>query len=179
MGKIKNKLYDWKDRLRKGKMFTLVVSLVSIIITLTVFSLSLFRKYRELSENSNNQAFYELIEYVNNTEKLLAKATISNDSRHGAMVLTSTWKMASLAQSYLSRIPIDVQNLENVNKFLNQVGDYCYVLSKKNINGENLSQEDLDNLTSLHLYSIQLESTLNQLQEDLYSQNIKWGRIAK
>ena len=95
------------------------------------------------------------------------------------MVLTSTWKMASLAQSYLSRIPIDVQNLENVNKFLNQVGDYCYVLSKKNINGENLSQEDLDNLTSLHLYSIQLESTLNQLQEDLYSQNIKWGRLAK
>lgn len=177
MGKIKNKLYDWKDRLRKGKMFTLVISLISIIIALTVFSLMMFRKYRELSENSNNQAFYELIEYVNNTEKLLAKATISNDSKHGAMVLTSTWKMASLAQTYLSRIPIDVQKLENANKFLNQVGDYCYVLSKKNINGESLSQEDLDNLSSLHQYSIELENTLNQLQEDLYSNNIKWGAL--
>ena len=24
MGKVKNKVYDWKDRLRKGKMLTLV-----------------------------------------------------------------------------------------------------------------------------------------------------------
>lgn len=179
MKSIKNKIYDWKDRLRKGKMLTLVVTLVAIIITLTIFSLTLSRKYRELSENSNNQAFYELVEYINNTEKLLAKATISNDSRHGATVLTSAWKSAALAQSYLSRIPIETQKLESANKFLNQVGDYCYVLSKKNINGENLTQEDLDNLTMLHGYSIQLENTVNQLEEDLYSGNIKWGALHK
>ena len=179
MGNIKNKLYDWKDRLRKGKMFTLVITLVSIIIALTVFALMMSKKYRELAENSNNQAFYELIEYVNNTEKLLAKATISNDSKHGALVLTTTWKTATLAQSYLSRIPVAVQDLENANKFLNQVGDYCYVLSKKNINGEALSQEDLDNLTTLHAYSIELENTLNQLEADLYSKNIKWGALQK
>ena len=177
MGSIKNKIYDWKDRLRKGKMFTLVVTLIAIIITLTVYSLTMWRKYREISENDNNQAFYELVEYINNTEKLLAKATISNDSSHGSMVLTNICKTSALAQTYLSRIPIPTQDLENTNKFLNQVGDYCYALSKKTINGENLSQEDLDNLTKLHGYSLELENTINQLEEDLYSGTIKWGKL--
>ena len=177
MLKEKNKIYDWKDRLRKGKMLTLVVSLISIIITLTVFSLSLSKKYRELSENSNNQAFYELVEYINNTEKLLAKSTISNDSKHGAIVLTSAWKSATLAQSYLSRIPVEVEKLENVNRFLNQVGDYCYSLSKKSINGEKLSQDELNQLSLLHQYCINLENTINQLEEDLYTGNIRWGAL--
>lgn len=179
MGKAKNIIYDWKDRLRKGKMLTLTITLISIIIALTVFSLIMSRKYRELLENNNNQAFYELVEYINNTEKLLAKATISNDSKHGATVLTSIWRTSSLAQTYLSRIPIEVQELENANKFLNQVGDFCYSLSKKSIEGENLSQEDLDKLSMLHSYSIQLEETINQLEEDLYSGNIKWGALQK
>ena len=177
MERIKNKIYDWKDRLRKGKMFTLVITLVVIIVTLTVFSISLSKKYRELSENSNNQAFYELVEYINDTEKLLAKATISNDSRHGAIVLTSAWKSAMLAQSYLSRIPVEVEKLENANKFLNQVGDYCYSLSKKSINGEKLSQKDLNQLSLLHQFSIDLENTINQLENDLYSGSIKWGAL--
>lgn len=179
MGKIKKKLYSWKDRLRKGKMFTLVIALIGMVISLTVYSLMLSRKYRELAENGYNQAFYELIEYINNTEKLLAKATISNSSEHSAMVLMTTWKTASLAQSYLSRMPIDVEKLENANKFLNQVGDYCYVLSKKSIKGEKLSQEDLNNISSLHEYSIELENTINQLEEELFSGNIRWGQLHK
>lgn len=179
MGKVKNKIYDWKDRLRKGKMFTLVTTLVVIIISLTIFSLKISKKYRELVENGNNQAFYELLEYINNTEKLLAKSTISNSNTHGAMVLTTIWKTASLAQSYLARIPIDTENLEDANRFLNQVGDYCYVLSKKSINGERLSQEELDNLAKLHKHCIELENTINQLEEDLYSGNIKWGLLHK
>lgn len=176
---LKTKIYDLKDRLRKGKMLTLVIFMTGIILTLTILSLSLSKKSRELFENSCNQAFYELAEYLNNTEKLLAKATISNDSEHGAIVLTSAWKTASLAQSYLSRIPVETQNLESANKFLNQVGDYCYVLSKKNINGEDLTQEDLNNLEMLHEYSIELKNTINQLEEDLYSGNIRWGALQR
>ena len=37
MGKIKNKVYDFKDRLRDRKMLTLVVTLVAIILVLAVW----------------------------------------------------------------------------------------------------------------------------------------------
>jgi len=67
--------------------------------------------------------------------------------------------------------------LENTSKFLNQVSDYSYSLSKKAIGGENLSQEDLNNIKQLHTYSLDLENTLNQLSTDLNSGRIKWNEL--
>lgn len=179
MGKVKNKVYDWKDRLRDRKMLTLVVTLVAIILTLTVYTLKLSKDFRQLADNSYNEAFYELIEHVNNTEKLLAKSMISNSDEHAARILSHISQTAVLAQSYLARIPIEAQDLENTQKFLNQVGDYCYVLSKKAIDQEKLNDEDLQKLKELHTHSIELEDTLNQLEQDLFQGNIRWGELQK
>ncbi len=178
MGKIKNKIYDWKDRLRSGKMLTLVVTLVVIIITLAIYSFKLSRNYRILAENSYNHAFYQLIEYVDNTEKLLAKATISYSSEHATETFSNIDKQSALAQAYLARMPIDTQELENTQKFLHQLGDYCYTVSKKTIKGEELTQEELDNLVSLHDYCLDLKNTLYQLETDLSDETIKWGDLS-
>ena len=37
MGKIKQKLYDWKDRLKDRHMLSLVVSLIAVIVAMGVF----------------------------------------------------------------------------------------------------------------------------------------------
>ena len=179
MSKIKDKIYDFKDRLRDRKMLTLVVTLVATIVVLGVVIFKKQLEYRQLAENSYNNAFYQLVEYVNQTEVLLAKSTITNSSKHGAETLTNIWRNSGLAETYLARLPIGTQELEQAQKFLNQVSDYSYTLANKTIAGEDLSQEDLDNLTSLHQYCGSLKDTLNQLEIDLYSGNIKWGELEK
>lgn len=177
MGKVKNKMYDWKDRLRSGKMLTLVVTLIVIIVALLIYAYRREQDYRRLAENGYNNAFYQLIEYINNAEKLLAKATISYSSENATKTLTNISKETVLAQSYLARLPIEVQELENTQKFLNQLSDYCYSVSSKTIKGEKLSDEDLKNLTSLHEYSVNLENTLNQLEADMSASTIKWREL--
>lgn len=179
MSKLKDKIYDFKDRLRDRKMLTLVVTLVSIILVLGVIIFKKQLEYRGLAENSYNNAFYQLVEYVNQTEVLLAKSTITNSSKHGAETLTNIWRDSTLAESYLARLPIGTQELETTQKFLNQLSDYSYTLANKTIGGEDLAQEDLDNLTKLHEYCSLLKDTLNQLEVDLYSGNIKWGELEK
>lgn len=179
MGKIKNKIYDWKDRLRDRKMMSLVISFIIIIILLGAYAYKKQRDYRQLAENSYNNAFYQLVEYMNNVEKLLAKATISTGSKNGIQTLTKITKETALAQSYLARLPITTEKLENTQKFLNQVGDYSYSLVSKNLNGKELSQTDLDNIENLHSYSVDLENTLNELESELYSGTIKWGELEK
>ena len=179
MSKIKDKIYDFKDRLRDRKMLTLVVTLVAIILVLGVIIFKKQLEYRGLAENSYNNAFYQLVEYVNQTEVLLAKSTITNSSKHGAETLTNIWRDSTLAESYLARLPIGTQELEQSQKFLNQLSDYSYTLANKTIGGEDLTQEDLDNLTKLHEYCSSLKDTLNQLEVDLYSGNIKWGELEK
>lgn len=174
-----NKLQDWKERLKKGHMLSVIGVLLIIVIALGIILYSKQREYRQASENSYNMAFYELVDYVENVETYLAKSLISSTSEHGAETLTNLWREANLAQSYLARLPIESQELENTEKFLNQVSDYSYSLSRKNIYNENLTEEDLKNLKDLHSYSVELENTLNQLSEDLNTGRFSWGELTK
>ena len=179
MTSLKEKVYDWKDRLRDRHMLTLVVTLVAIIVALGLYTYKKQRDYRQASENSYNMAFFELVDYVDSVEVYLAKALVSNTPEHGAETLTYVWREANLAQSYLARLPINSSELENTAKFLNQVSDYSYSLSRKNIDNQALTQEELDNLKELHQYSVELKNTLNQLSEDLNNGRISWGELTK
>ena len=174
-----NKLIDWKNRLKKGHMLSVIVTLLVIVAILGFLLYRKQREYRQASENAYNMAFYELVDYVQNVETYLAKSLISSTSEHGAETLTHLWREANLAQSYLARLPIESQELSNTEKFLNQVSDYSYSLSRKNIYNEDLTQEDLDNLKELHQYSVDLENTLNQLSEDLNQGRFKWDELTK
>ena len=174
-----NKLMDWKERLKKGHMLSVICVLLVIVAILGIILYQRQREYKQASENSYNMAFYELVNYVQNVETYLAKSLISTTPEHGAETLTNVWREANLAQAYLSRLPIESQELENTERFLNQVSDYSYSLSRKNIYNESLSQEDLKNLKDLHGYSQDLENTLNQLSEDLNSGRFEWGELTK
>ena len=179
MGKIKEKLYDWKNRLKDRHMLSLVVSMFTIILILGMFIYKRERDFRREVENRYNMAFFELVDYVQNVETYLAKSLISSTPEHGAETLTNVWREANLAQTYLSMLPIGSNELANTSKFLNQVSDYSFSLSRKNINNESLTEDDFNNLKELHNYSLNLEGTLNQLSADMNDGRISWGELTK
>jgi len=174
---IREKVYDFKNRLKDRHMLTLVITLVVIIIAIGMYAYKKQRDYHQMAENNYNMAFFELVDYVQNVETYLAKSLISSTPEHGAETLTHVWREANLAQTYLAMLPIGSEELANTSRFLNQVSDYSFTLSRKNIYNEPLSQEDLDNLKNLHNYSVELENTLNQLSADMYDGRIKWGEL--
>ncbi len=159
---------------KKIIMWSIIVVLAIIIALLGYF---LYKKNNEVelaSRNLYNNNFYELVNYVQNVETYLAKSTISTSSTHSAETLTYLWREANLAQTYLANLPIESQELEKTEKFLNQVSDYSYTLSRKNIKGEDLNDEELKNLEELHGYSMDLKNVLNQLGTDLEQGSITW-----
>lgn len=174
-----NILKDWVSRLKKGHMLSVIGIAFLIIAILGVILYKNRSEIKQVSENTYNMAFYELVDYVGNVETYLAKALISTTPEHGAETLTHLWSEANMAQTYLARLPIETQELENTQKFLNQVSDYSYSLSRKNIYNESLGDEDLKNLKELHSYSIELENTLNQLSDDINSGRIEWNELTK
>lgn len=168
----------WIDRLKKAHMLSIITIFLVIIACLVAVLINRQRTAKQASENSYNMAFYELVDYVQNVETYLAKSLISSTPEHGAETLTSVWREANLAQAYLAQLPIESQELENTQKFLNQVSDYSYSLSRKNIYNKSLTDDDLKNLKDLHTYSVELENTLNQLSDDINSGRIKWNELA-
>lgn len=167
----------WIDRLKKAHMLSIITIFLVVIVCLIAVLINRQKESKQASENSYNMAFYELVNYVQNVETYLAKSLISSTPEHGAETLTNVWREANLAQAYLSQLPIESQELENTEKFLNQVSDYSYSLSRKNIYNESLTDDDLKNLKDLHTYSVELENTLNQLSDDINSGRIKWNEL--
>ena len=154
-----------------------IILLVMLCLATGYYAFLLREKYNIINTNDYTEAFSNLVNYVNNVENYLAKAMISKDSSHAAQTLTQIWRDSGLATVYLSRIPIKDEGLAQTAKFLNQVSDYSYSLSRKNIDGEELTEKDFNNLKELHSYSSMLESTLNQLSEELYTGTINWDSL--
>ena len=179
MNKVVSKLKDWKNRLQDRHMLTIIVVLITILVVLGIYIYKKQVEFRQASENSYNMAFFELVDYVQNVETYLAKSLISSSPEQGAETLTNVWREANLAQVNLSQLPIESQELQNTAKFLNQVSDYSYSLSRKNIRDEKLTDTDLQNLEQLHQYSVELENTLNQLSADMNEGRISWGELTK
>ncbi len=176
---LKKILYDLKDRLKDRHMFSIIIFFLIIISIMGLFIFKKQQQYKQASENAYNYAFYELVDYIEEVEVYLAKSLISTTPEHGAETLMNVWRDANLASTYLSQLPITVEGLSNTQKFLNQISDYSYSLAQKNINGDALSQEDLDNLEKLHDYSVELEKTLIDLSNNINDGTISWNELNK
>ncbi len=182
MESIKAKLADWKNRLKDRHMFTIVMVIIVLLLAITalgIYTYSKEREYRQVSENAYNMAFYELVSYIDKVETYLAKSTITSTAEHGAETLANVWSESNLAGVYLAQLPINTEGLSKAQKFLNQVSDYSYTLSMKTINGEDLSDEELNNLEKMHDYCVTLKDTLNQLAYEINDGTISWGELTK
>lgn len=172
---MNKKSLNIKDRLYIGTTIILIIMLIISIYKTKEKE----NRIKQTMANEYNMAFNELVGYVQNIENFLAKASISTDKEHGAETLTEVWRQADIAVSYLSQIPLNTEELTKTSKFLNQVSEYSYSLSRKNINGEDLTQEDLDNLEMLHNYSLDLKDSLNQMLEEINNGTISWEEFTE
>lgn len=163
-----------KKEIKEKLWIFMIIVLIVLTIISGYYAFKLKEKYTILTNNSYNEAFSSLVNYINNIETYLAKAMISKNSIHGAETLTEVWRDSNLALVYLSRIPLESEGLSQTAKFLNQVSDYSFSLSRKNINNEELTEEDFENIKTLHGYSTDLKNTLNQLSEEIFSGEISW-----
>lgn len=157
--------------------------LVSILV-LSVFIFGYYSYYlsvqaKTTEENQYNYSFLELVNNINNIENYLAKAMVSNDSKHATDTLIKIWADSNLAVSYMKNIPFDSHGSDKSIKFLNQVSDYSYTLSRKTLRDEELNDEDFTNLKKLYDYSSNLKSIINQISYDLNAGTISWKDLKK
>lgn len=156
---------------------SLVVILFILVLVTGYYAYSLREKYITTVNNNYNRAFSEAVNHINNIENFLAKTQITKNPEYSAENLTEIWNDANMAMVYLSEIPFDSEGNAKTIKFLNQVSDYSYLLAKKNLSSEELSDEDFENLSKLYDYSKELELVLNQLSEEIYSGNLNWNEL--
>ena len=156
----------------------IIIVLFLLMIITGYYAYVLREQYINTRLNTYNEAFSNVVNYVNNVENYLAKAMISKTPEYSADTLVQIWRDSNLASAYLSQIPLTNDALMQTSKFLNQVSDYSYTISKKNIRQEELTPEDFDNLETFHRFALDLENTLNTLSNELNNEFWNWENIA-
>ena len=166
--------------MQKNKIWILLSVILLIVIAILGYNLyEQKNKYATITENDYNKAFYEVVDYVQNVKTYLAKTMVSKTAEHGAEMLTHVWRESNLAQSYLGMLPIESQELENTEKFLNQISEFSYSLSRKTIEGNELSDDDMSKIKELYNYSNDLSNTLNEMSDELNKGTLKWADLMK
>lgn len=137
------------------------------------------RQYAIHMENIYQKSFYELVGNVGNVETRMAKLMVSGDQGQNMMLLSEVCRQAEAALADLGQLPISHLALMRTSKYLNQLSDYAYYLSKKVSGGSTLSVEEMDNLRELHANAARLSTELHELEVSLQQGGVRWGELAE
>ena len=129
--------------------------------------------------NRYRQAFYEMVDYVEDIEILLGKSLVSASPRHNIISLTNVWNKAMNAQEQLTNLPLSTAEIHRTARYLAQTGDYAHSIARRNAEGEVMTEEDREQLVALREQASQLNATLHELGEEVMENNVSWQQIVR
>ena len=125
------------------------------------------RRAERAARYQGEYAFAALCDAVSGLDAALEKSRYSVTPGMTASLCAETYARALSAASALSSLPFSIQELERTASFLNQTGDYAAYLLRKTGGGEDVSEEERDNLSALGATAALLRENLQQLRADL------------
>lgn len=166
------------DTYKKRLIYTLIVSIIVVFSSTYAVLMTLERTdYRNYLQAQYSKNMYGLIDNVENIQDNLSKTEVATTKEQNILIFEDIFRYSSAANDALNSLPISPKVSQNVGKFINQVGDYCYTLIRNSENGKELSDSDYKTLDRLEQESDKLKASLNDIVGDINQGRVKWGEI--
>jgi germination protein YpeB len=120
----------------------------------------------------------ELSESADNINSTLEKQLYAGTAEQQSKLANKLYSEASAAKAAMAQLPTEELSLENTYKFLSQVGSYAKSIAEKSADGEEISDDEYDNLKLLHEYSQNLSDDMWALEESVSSGEIDINKIS-
>lgn len=138
-----------------------------ILATLLVWNVFMTGNGGDMLAGTYARAFYDLVGYVDNIDVNLGKLGVSSDDGNRQKILSDIVVQASLAEGDIEDLPLEDESRFYTVKFVNQLYDFSKYLNNKLIDGDSLSEKDLNTLASLKKINLTLKEELNELAGNL------------
>lgn len=156
--------------LSRRAVVRLITFAIAIVAVLGFNAYDNNRKVEELTRTihySYQRAIEDLATSVDNIQTTLSKGMYASSPEMMSDLSVKLWADSNAAKTTLSQLPIGELNLESTYKFLSQVGDYSQSLSKKVADGDELTDEEKENVKKLHGYSEKLSEDMWEMQSQM------------
>lgn len=165
---------------KKRIIYTIVVTLIVVFSTTFAILMTLERMdYRNYLQGEYSKNMYDLINSVQNIQVNLGKAEIIGSKEQSIVVFEEIFRYSTMANDKLHSLPIPQETIGTTAKFLSQVGDFCFVLSKASSENRELSDEEYGTIDRLRTQAFELQGKLNGVLSEINEGKVKWGEIRK
>lgn len=172
---FREKFHDFKNRLTDRKMYSVIVGLIVIMVSVFAYQAKVSADYKTRLDAQYTRAFDDLTEYVSGIETSLSKCAAVTDEKSVVRLANDIYAKAASASTCLGQLPLSDTNLENTAKFLAQVGDFTYMLALSYMDAPVISEQQRQTMLDLSKYATTLEQGLYDTQQKLYSGAVHFG----
>ena len=145
------------------RMFSYSITLVLILAGYALINMNTANSYKAQLENSYQQSLNELSENLDSIETNLTKSIYSNSDKMLLEISSDLYSECTKAKDALSRLPVEQMNLSSTYKFISQSSDYASYIAQKIASGEDISEKEHKNLSTLLEYAKQLNQSVSSM----------------
>lgn len=161
------------------KILSFTVAIILILAGFIIKESQTVKKYSLKLNNEYSKNLTELNGNFTNIIKNMEKIIYSNSASQFCSLSSNIYSEFVLAKNSLSSLPNSTENeLKTVNKFLSQVGDYTFYLSKIIIQNGKIENSQRQNLEKLLSVGKDISSSLNELSIN-YNNADSWNKELK
>lgn len=159
---------------------SIILAIVLVITAgFTYYAFAERSAYKTYLQNQYQRAFRDLITNVENIQTLIDKAEVTGSNVQSNTFMSAVWRQSSQASDNLGQLPISHNALSNTAKYLTQVGDYCYTISRQNAADKMMDDDQLKKLKELRDYSKTLLADLQKLQNEVVTGAFTFSEMKK
>ncbi|MBQ6809713.1 MAG: germination protein YpeB [Clostridia bacterium] len=132
-------------------------------------------------QNSAKYTYQEsianLAEGLANIDYALQKTLAADSPQQTVSLSAEVWREAGMAEMCLEALPVYELNLENIMRFFHQSGEYALYLAKKAIGGDQLTEEEEENLRALSEQAKTLATAMTEFEYQIQSENADFDTL--
>lgn len=138
-----------------------------VLATLLVWNVFMTGSGSDMLAGAYAKSFYDLVGYVDNIDVNLGKFGVSSDDGSRQKILSDIVVQASLAEDDLQALPLEDESRFYTVKYVNQLSDFGKYLNNKLIDGEKITESDLNTIAEFKKINSGLKDELNDLANTL------------
>ncbi|EJW18113.1 sporulation protein YpeB [Paenibacillus alvei DSM 29] len=128
------------------------------------------------AENQYQRAFHDLTYHVDKLHSELGQTLAVNSKSQGMhrKGLVNVWRITSQAQNEISQLPLTLLPFNKTEDFLSRISNFSYRAAVRDLTKQPLSDDEVKILKTLHQNAAQISQDLQQVQNKVLKDNLRW-----
>lgn len=169
-----------KEHNRGCNIRTAVVSVFAVIGVTLLLAYGIYfnikaEENKRIENDLYQQTFYDLLNYLEDTENYIFKAMVSGSENNTSKMLDEAWKNSVQAEACIAMLPLDANLTAGASKYLVQMSDMARCWSDRAEGG--LSDEEYETLNQMYGYAQDLAGIFEHMALEVVGNSSSWETL--